>query len=93
LYPEYFSQGAGAVMSTVDDILSAAMSLPPDDRAEIANRLFESLDEEAFDRDLHPAWEEELSDRVKSIEDGSANFVDGRKAIEEIRDSLRRGGS
>ena len=80
-------------MSTVDDILSAALALPAGHRAEIANRLFESLDEHDIQLELHPAWTEELSDRIKAIEDGTAKLVDGKQAVQEIRDSLGRRGS
>jgi putative addiction module component (TIGR02574 family) len=77
-------------MSTVNEVLSAAMALPPGDRAAIANRLFESLDEADVQPDLHHEWAAELSARTSAIVDGTAAFIDGEQAVEEIRQSLRR---
>jgi Putative addiction module component len=48
-------------MSTVHEVLSAAMALPPKDRAIIANRLFESLDEDDIEVELHSDWAAEVS--------------------------------
>jgi putative addiction module component (TIGR02574 family) len=77
-------------MSTVNEVLSAAMALPPSDRAAIANRLFESLDEADVQPELHPEWEAELSARANAIVEGTAVLVDGESAVEELRRSLAR---
>jgi putative addiction module component (TIGR02574 family) len=77
-------------MPTVNEVLSQAMALPPHDRAAIANCLFESLDEGDIQPDLHPEWEAELTARATAIDKGTAAFVDGESAVQEIRDSLAR---
>ncbi|MEX2138846.1 MAG: addiction module protein [Pirellulales bacterium] len=77
-------------MSTVNEVLSAAMALPPGDRAAIANRLFASLDEDEIQLEWHPEWAEELSARTNAIAEGTATFMDGKQAVKEIRESLTR---
>ena len=77
-------------MSTIKEVLSAAMALPPHDRATIADRLFESLDEADVQSDLHPEWETELMRRANALDEGTAALVDGESAVEEIRQSLAR---
>ena len=55
-------------MSTINEVLSAAMALPSHDRATIADRLFESLDEADVQSDLHPEWETRIVDVVSAPE-------------------------
>ena len=44
-----------------------AMKLPPDERAELAERLLSSVAPEAG---LHPAWEAEIGQRLRDHDEG-----------------------
>ena len=55
-------------MSTSLQALEAeAMKLPPDERAELAERLLSSVAPEAG---LHPAWEAEIEQRLRDHDEG-----------------------
>jgi putative addiction module component (TIGR02574 family) len=75
-------------MST-QDILSHALQLPEDDRAEVAHQLLLSLDQTAFDPEWSAAWAVELERRIADLESGTSQAVDYRESIASIRKSLR----
>jgi putative addiction module component (TIGR02574 family) len=76
-------------MSTVDEILAAAMALPPGDRAELANRLFESVDE-ANDLQLDEQFEQTLLDRLAAYDRGEVEASDWKDVKARIQASLDR---
>ncbi len=61
-----------------------ALSLPVDDRAELAHELIMSLDE-GVDSDINNAWEAEISRRVQEIKDGTAKGRPAEEVLSEIR--------
>jgi len=68
-------------MSTVGErILQDAMNLPEEERAEVAARLIESLDE-AKDPDVDEAWAAEIERRCVALDAGEAVTSDW----EEVR--------
>jgi putative addiction module component (TIGR02574 family) len=56
---------------TAINVLEEALSLPEHDRAEIAARLLESLDENSHD-DLDAAWAREIDRRCEALDSGEA---------------------
>ena len=77
-------------MSTVTEILSHAMALPPQERATIAQSLIRSLP-------LGPRifrTEDELSSEVQArlaaIESGQAATVDAETTLERAREAVKR---
>ena len=54
-------------MATFDALVQAVLALPEDQRAEIADRLLESLPTEVTSR-LHPAWKAELKRRAARVD-------------------------
>jgi len=58
--------------------------LTPEDRAELARFLVESLDEEA-DQGVEAAWDEELKRRAAEIESGHASGEPAEKVLRELR--------
>jgi putative addiction module component (TIGR02574 family) len=58
----------------LDEILKKAMSLPPDAREALATSLFESLDQ-TVEADVDPAWQQEISKRMKEIESGQVKTI------------------
>jgi putative addiction module component (TIGR02574 family) len=76
-------------MSTTEEILESALTLSQRDRAALALQLLESLD----DRHLGASDEDfaaELARRCDEVRTGRVTPVDGRAAISEIRNGLRR---
>ena len=65
-------------------LLEHALSLPEPERAKIAARLLESLDEEIQD-DIDAAWAAEIERRCAAVDDGSlatSEWSDVRARIE-----------
>jgi putative addiction module component (TIGR02574 family) len=67
------------------DWMNLLAVLPPDDRAEIAQRLIDSLDEPA-DPDWETAWADELKKRAERMKDGSVQGI----PLDEVMTTLRR---
>jgi putative addiction module component (TIGR02574 family) len=63
------------------DILNAALSLPPEERAALANHLLASLDgpdQKAIDA----AWAEEAERRMHELDEGIVEAVNGEITLE-----------
>jgi len=71
-------------------LLQAALSLPEDERAELALRLVESLDAASDDDDAEAAWATEVVDRVEALHAGRAVTVSLDDAISSARAHVRR---
>ncbi len=56
------------------NILENALSMPQEQRAFIAGRLIDSLDENV-DEDVETAWQNEIQRRIASAEKGEATFM------------------
>lgn len=76
-------------MATKDDLLSVAMRLSADERAEVAHELLLSLDAKE-DSDAQESWTKELEARARGVLDGTARTRDARKALDEIGAVLSR---
>ena len=61
-------------MSTFDSILGEAAQLPTEDRLRLIEALWDSVPPEV-DLPIHADWEQELTERVAKIENGTANTV------------------
>jgi putative addiction module component (TIGR02574 family) len=64
-------------------VLSDALDLSTEQRAELVARLIDSLDEEQDERS-RSAWEAEIEERIREIDGGAVNTVpwpEARKAI------------
>jgi putative addiction module component (TIGR02574 family) len=72
--------------STVHDLLQQAMELPPEERADLAGSLLDSL-EEGTDPDVEQAWQEVAARRIEELASGKAKGVpweEVRKRLYEI---------
>lgn len=71
---------------TVDSkaVFEAALSLSPDDRAELAERLILSLDEK-HQTDLEAAWNAEIQRRLDEIDQGKVELIPGEEAMRLLR--------
>jgi len=71
------------IMRRAETLLQEALSLPDDERAEIAGALLESL-EPASEEDVETAWRQEVAARVAALEAGEVTTT----PWEEIRDQF-----
>ena len=76
-------------MCTHEEIVSAALALPPDKQAMLAEHLLESLDVENQKR-IDELWAEEAERRDKEIEDGVVTPIPGEEVINRLRARYRR---
>ena len=82
-------------MSTVavdpkEKLLAEAMGLPAEDRAELASRLIESLDEGAEDPDAAEAWAREIERRVREVDEGRVQLIPWEEVRARLRARLKR---
>jgi putative addiction module component (TIGR02574 family) len=69
-----------------------ALELPVRERARLAQRLIESLDEDAAEdpAEVEQAWEEEIRRRLAEVEVGTAELIPAEQVFAEIRTQLKR---
>jgi hypothetical protein len=68
------------------------MELDPAERAEVAEDALRSLADTSYG-ELSPAWELEIDERARSVDQGSAELIPGEDVFREIEAELqaRRG--
>ena len=76
-------------MSTYEEIMSAALALPPSARAMLVEHLMESLDVEDQKR-IDALWAEEAERRDKEIEDGIVTAIPGEEVLNRLRSRYKR---
>jgi putative addiction module component (TIGR02574 family) len=74
-------------MSTYEEIISAAMALPPGARATLAEHLLDSLNGDD-QRRIDALWAVEIERRIREIDEGSVTPIPGDEVMERLR--LRR---
>ncbi len=72
-----------------DDIFRAALSLPEEVRAVLAERLLESLDS-ADQREIDARWGEEAEDRIAAYDRGEVAAFPIDEVFSSLRDRLQR---
>lgn len=75
-------------MSTFEEILSAALALPPAMRTALADHLLASLDGPDQKR-IDTLWAEEAERRLREIDEGKVETIDGELVMQEIRSRRR----
>ena len=75
---------ANADSSVFDD----ALSLPSDMRAELAERLVQSLDE-TEEIQLTPAWRQEIRRRLEAFDKGEMEAIPAEEVFERLRNKGR----
>lgn len=66
-----------------EQLLTIALELPPEQRAELAGRLIESLDPPP-DEGVEEAWSEEIRRRLEHLHSGTAttiSFAESRRRV------------
>lgn len=74
---------------SVEQITEAALSLPNDARAQLADRLAESLDP-AQDAEIKKLWIAEALRRRDEVRSGSVKTISARLALEQVRRTVDR---
>ncbi len=63
------------MVAGIDEITQLALTLPVDQRAQVANALLASLDDPADPAEVHEAWTAEITSRVDDIVSGRVQTV------------------
>jgi len=71
-----------------DRLRAEILALPPQQRADLARALLESLHQDA-DPDADAAWIAELDRRAQTVADGTAKLVDWEDARDRIAARLK----
>jgi putative addiction module component (TIGR02574 family) len=69
---------------TAEEVLQAAMSLPHEERAEVANCLWESVEGFATP-EIAAAWKAEIAERIRAADAGEMESI----AAEEVHARLK----
>ena len=72
---------------TIDEITTEAMQLPVSSRAELAEKLVESLDFPEND-DIQRAWAAEAISRRDEVRSGRVQTIPGEQVLAEVRRML-----
>ena len=72
--------------STLHALEAAALLLPPEERARLAERLIASLDR---DPEVAAAWDEEIRRRIEELDAGRLESRPAEEVLEEARSRLR----
>jgi putative addiction module component (TIGR02574 family) len=69
---------------TAEKILADALRLPESDRADLVDKLVESLDADDGADTLHPEWEAEIARRVADMDSGRVTPIPWPEALRII---------
>jgi putative addiction module component (TIGR02574 family) len=72
------------MLSNFTEILNAALSLPPEERAALADHLLVSLDG-PDQKVIDAAWAEEAERRERELDEGTVEAVDGELVMQRLR--------
>jgi putative addiction module component (TIGR02574 family) len=72
--------------STLHALEAAALLLPPEERARLAERLIASLDR---DPEVAAAWDEEIRRRIEELDAGRLESLPAEEVFKEARARLR----
>ncbi len=74
--------------SGYEKVANAALALPPEARAMLAEDLVASL--EVSQEEIDDAWRVEIERRVKEIKEGKVQLIPGEQVMSELRAQLKR---
>jgi putative addiction module component (TIGR02574 family) len=74
------------VNAQIEAVFNAALSLPPHNRAALAEKLLDSLGEKE-QKEIDEAWTKEAEDRLQAFEEGRITAV----PLQEVMRSVRQG--
>lgn len=68
----------------LDELSQKAQSLPPEERAQLAQELLESVDRDS-DPEVQEAWEAEIASRIGKYERGEAKLIPAEEVFAAAR--------
>lgn len=72
-----------------DQIIEQALSLPPEDRAFVADAIDQSLADGGFaSPEIEKAWAEEIERRLAAYDRGEIKAIDADMALDRLREKL-----
>lgn len=87
-------QGEVAVSSTEEVVFSAALALPEQSRAQLADMLWASLPEEQLDLfvagEVRQAWVAEARRRMRDVASGNVALLPGDEVMGRLRSRLQK---
>jgi putative addiction module component (TIGR02574 family) len=75
--------------TTLNDLYQAALDLPEDQRAELADRLLGTLSSDLAS-ELHPAWKAELARRSAELDAGTVERIPWEEVRRKAWDTVDR---
>jgi len=73
----------------IDQVEAEALELSVQDRARLARRLLESLDDQVDDpEEVDRAWKAEIERRVADLDSGKVDLIPGDEVLREARKIL-----
>ena len=73
-------------MTTIDEIEAAALQLPREERARLAERLIASL---GVDPEVEASWKAEVRRRLEELRSGAVPSIPGEQVLREMDELLR----
>ena len=71
------------------ELLKRALALTPEERAELAGSLLESLDDPPNDPEaVEAAWKEEIARRIEDVDSGKVNTIPWEEVRQRISSKL-----
>lgn len=70
------------MIARAEQVLAEALNLPPSDRAQLAERLFSSLD--ISNDELDRLWAKEADSRIDAYEQGELKAIPAQKVFKNI---------
>ena len=80
-----YTPGAMAIRP---ELRAELLTLPANEREELADLRYESLDDEARDPDWEQAWRQEIERRIADVTSGRVELVDADLFHEALRSEL-----
>ena len=71
-----------------EELVQKARTLPPEERARLAEELLASLHEDRG-TEIEAAWDEEIRRRIAEIESGTVKLIPADEVFAEIRQMLK----
>ena len=75
---------------TAEQIKAEAMKLAPEERADLADWLWNSATPR---EEVKAAWDAEIARRIAEIDAGTVEFISGEEVLARIDEKLRKAGA
>lgn len=72
-------------MSIRPELRRELLTLPAEERQELADELYDSLVDETVDPEWEAEWSKEIAARIAHAEKNPGDLVDARQALRELR--------